>query len=273
MDEVKSNWLGTMTTVIKRSKIAAAVVGVMALTGVGLASANNPSLSQLQAEQTQTNRAQVASQERIDSLFEQSRELLGEYRAVVAEFEALKLYNDHVQALVDDQNATLDSLQRQIDGIEETRQGVVPLMYKMIDSLDEFVQLDIPIHREQRERRVERLRDLMTRSNVTDSEKFRQIVEAYQIEMDYGVGLIAYQGTLSYGGQDIAVDYFHLGRVAFLAQSLDMRNAWLWDNSAREWTRVDDSFLSPLTQAIRMSRRQTAYDVVRLPIFAAENAE
>ena len=163
-----------MTTVIKRSKIAAAVVGVMALTGVGLASASNPTLSQLQAEQTQTNRAQVASQERIDSLFEQSRELLGEYRAVVAEFEALKLYNDHVQALVDDQNATLASLQRQIDGIEETRQGVVPLMYKMIDSLDEFVQLDIPIHREQRERRVERLRDLMTRSNVTDSEKFRQ---------------------------------------------------------------------------------------------------
>ncbi|TRW50126.1 DUF3450 domain-containing protein [Aliidiomarina halalkaliphila] len=262
-----------MTTVIKRSKIAAAVVGVMALTGTSVALASNTSLSQLQSEQMQTSRASAASQERIDSLFEQSRELLGEYRSVVAQYESLKLYNDHVQRLVDDQNNTLESLQRQIDGIEETRQGVVPLMYKMIDALDEFVQLDIPIHREQRERRVERLRDIMARSNVQDSEKFRQIVEAYQIEMDYGVGLVAYQGTLTYGGQDIAVDYFHMGRVAFMAQSLDMRNAWLWDNDNREWMRVEDSFLSPLTQAIRMSRRQTAYDVVRLPIFAAETAE
>ncbi|RUO35367.1 DUF3450 domain-containing protein [Aliidiomarina sanyensis] len=262
-----------MTTVIKRSKIAAAVVGVMALTGVSVAAASNTSLSQLQSEHMQTARAQAASQERIDSLFEQSRELLADYRQVVAQYEALKLYNDHVQRLIDDQNAQLESLQRQIDGIEETRQGVVPLMYKMIDALDEFVQLDIPIHREQRERRVERLREIMTRSDVTDSEKFRQIVEAYQIEMDYGVGLVAYQGTLQYGGQDIAVDYFHMGRVAFMAQSLDMRNAWLWDNDNREWLRVEDSFLSPLTQAIRMSRRQTAYDVVRLPIFAAESAE
>lgn len=262
-----------MTTVIKRSKIAAAVVGVMALAGSGVAAAQETRLQDIQAEEARTVQAQVASQERIDSLFEQSRELLAEYRAVVAEYESLKLYNDHVQRLVDDQNETLASLQRQIDGIEETRQGVVPLMYKMIDALDEFVQLDIPIHREQRENRVERLRAIMTRSDVTDSEKFRQIIEAYQVEMDYGVGLIAYPGTLTFDGQDIAVDYFHLGRVAFMAQSLDMRNAWLWDNEAREWLRLEDSFLSPLTQAIRMSRRQTAYDVVRLPIFAAENAE
>ncbi|MCC5855472.1 MAG: DUF3450 domain-containing protein [Idiomarina sp.] len=262
-----------MTTVIKRSKIAAAMVGVMALAGSGVAAANPPSLQQLQSEQTQTNRSQAASQERVDSLFDQSRDLLADYRAIVAEYEALKVYNDHVQALIDDQQRELDSLQAQIDGIEETRQGVVPLMYKMIDSLDEFVGLDIPIHSESRERRVQRLRDIMTRSNVTDSEKFRQIVEAYQTEMDYGVGPNSYSGTLSVDGQDVAVDFFHLGRVVLMAQSLDMRNAWLWDNNAREWNRVEDSFLSPLTQAIRMSRRQTAFDVVRLPVSAAENAE
>lgn len=262
-----------MTTVIKRSKIAAAVVGVMALAGSGLAAASNTSLQEMQEEQIEANRGQAATQERIDSLFEQSRELLAEYRAVVSEMEALRVYNNHVQALIDDQEETLASLQRQIDTIEETRQGVVPLMYRMIDSLDEFVSLDIPLYAEQRERRVERLREIMTRSDVTDSEKFRQIIEAYQVEMDYGSGLNAYQGTLNYDGQEIAVDYFHLGRVAFMAQSLDMRNAWIWDNDQREWTALDNEFLSPLTEAIRMARQQTAYDVVRLPIFAAENAE
>lgn len=261
-----------MTIVIKRSKIAAALVGTMALAGSATVAAN-VDLSRLQAEQTQIHSRSAQSQERIDSLFEQSRELLAEYRDVVSQYEALRVYNDHVQRLVDDQNAQMDSLQRQIDGIEETRQGIVPLMYRMIDSLDEFVRLDVPIRSENRATRVERLRGIMSRSNVTDSEKFRQIMEAYQAEMDYGVALNAYQGDLTINGTTVAVDYFHLGRIAFLAQSLDQRNAWRWDNDAREWVELDSSYLNPLTQAIRMARNQTQVDVVRLPVVAAENAQ
>lgn len=261
-----------MTKVINRSKIAAAVVGIMAVAGSASVAAN-VDLSRLQAEQTQTHRSSAQSQERIDSLFEQSRELLADYRAVVSQTEALRVYNDHVQRLVDDQEATLESLQRQIDGIEETRRGVVPLMYRMIDSLDEFVQLDVPIRMENRQNRVERLRSIMTQSNVTDSEKFRQIMEAYQAEMDYGVALNAYQGDLEINGETISVDFFHLGRVSFLAQSLDQRNAWRWDNDAREWVELDSGYLNPLTQAIRMARNQTQVDVVRLPVSAPENAE
>lgn len=261
-----------MTIVIKRSKIAAALVGTMALAG-SAAVAANVDLSRLQAEQTETHNRSVQSQERIDSLFDQSRELLADYREVVSQYESLRVYNDHVQRLVDDQQSQLDSLQRQIDGIEETRQGVVPLMYRMIDSLDEFVRLDIPVRSENRMNRVERLRGLMTRSNVTDSEKFRQIMEAYQAEMDYGVALNAYQGDLEVDGETVAVDFFHLGRVAFLAQSLDQRNGWRWDNDAREWVDLDSSYMSPLTQAIRMARNQTQVDVIRLPVSAPESAE
>ena len=92
-----------------------------------------------------------------------------EYRSVVAEYENLKVYNDHVAGLVADQQATIDSLQRQIDGIEETKQGVVPLMYEMIDALAEFVELDLPIQKEKRLDRVARLEDLMGNSNVSTS--------------------------------------------------------------------------------------------------------
>lgn len=261
-----------MTKVIKRSKIASTVVGIMAFAGSASVAAN-VDLSRLQTEQTNIHNRSAQSQERIDSLFEQSRELLADYREVVSQYEALRVYNDHVQRLVNDQESQMDSLQRQIDGIEQTRQGVVPLMYRMIDSLDEFVQLDVPIRSENRANRVERLRDIMTRSAVTDSEKFRQIMEAYQAEMDYGVALNAYQGDLELDGETIAVDFFHLGRVAFLAQSLDQRNAWRWDNEAREWVDLDGSYLNPLTQAIRMARNQTQYDVVRLPVAAPESAE
>jgi hypothetical protein len=271
--EVKSNWLGTMTKVIKRTKLAATLMGVMAFAGTGVAAAQQVDVAKLQNEEQKILNAQEQSQQKIDSLFEQSQDLLIEYRSVVAEYENLKVYNDHVAGLVADQQATIDSLQRQIDGIEETKQGVVPLMYEMIDALAEFVELDLPIQKEKRLDRVARLEDLMGNSNVSTSEKFRQIIEAYQAELDYGSGLISYQGNLNIDGQEVAVDFFHMGRVAFLAQSLDLKNAWIYNNESNEWTALEDEYLNPLTTAIRMSRKQTAFDLVKLPVFAAESAE
>jgi len=261
-----------MTKVINKSKIAAALVGMFAIAGSATATAQTDVRS-LQNEEARIHEADRKSQEKIDSLFEQSQDLLYDYRAVVDEYENLKVYNDHVQSLVNDQERAIASLDRQIQTIEETKQGVVPLMYKMIDALDQFVELDIPIHKERRQARVDRLREIMTRSDVTTSEQYRQIIEAYQSEMDYGSGLIAYQGTLDFEGREIAVDYFHLGRVAFLAQSMDLRNAWIYNKESGEWEALDDEFLSPLTTAIRMARKQTANDLVKLPIFAAESAE
>jgi len=85
--------------------------------------------------------------------------------------------------------------------------------------------------------------------------------------------LNAYQGNLNVDGEEVAVDFFHMGRVVFAAQSLDLKNAWLYNKDTNEWTKLEDEFLNPLTTAIRMSRKQTAYDLVKLPVFAAESAE
>merc|ERR1712098_876615 len=122
--------------------------GVMAFAGTGVAAAQQVDVAKLQNEEKKILEADAQSQEKVNSLFEQSQDLLIEYRSVVAEYENLKVYNDHVAGLVADQQATIDSLQRQIDGIEDTKQGVVPLMYEMIDSLEEFVELDLPIQKE-----------------------------------------------------------------------------------------------------------------------------
>ncbi|HET8817361.1 MAG TPA: DUF3450 domain-containing protein [Pseudidiomarina sp.] len=260
-----------MTKVINKSKVAAALIGMFAVAGSASVAAQD--VSTLQNEEAKIHAADVRSQNKIDSLYEQSQELLYEYRAVVDEYENLKVYNDHVQRLVDDQNASLASLQRQIDRIEETKQGVIPLMYKMIDSLEQFVNLDIPIHKERRLARVDQLRAVMENANVTTSEQFRQITEAYQAEMDYGSGLIAYEGKLNFDGEEISVDFFHLGRAALMAQSLDLENGWIYNKDTNEWEVLDDAYLGDLTKAIRMARKQTAPDLIKLPIFAAERAE
>ncbi|NTS75269.1 DUF3450 domain-containing protein [Catenovulum sp. SM1970] len=252
---------------MKSKKLASAVACALALSIPAVASADP--LENLHKEEKKIHKAAVKSQERVDRIYEQSLDLLAEYRTIVDETDNLRVYNDHVQRLVDGQNAHIASLQKQIDGIENTKQGVVPLMYKMIDSLEKFIELDVPLKLEERKARIERIRDLMTNPNVTTSEQFRQVLDAYQIENDYGTLIAAYQGDVDGKTVDIA----HVGRTALVAQSLDFKQVWVWDNSARQWVELGDEYIKPIKHAIRMARKQVAPDLIKLPIFAAESAQ
>lgn len=256
-----------MSVKIRKSLIASTLVGALAMVGGPVAA--DP-LEDLHKAEAQIQKAGKKSQDKIDNLYEQGQVLLGEYRAVVDETENLKVYNDYVAGLVRSQQAEIDSLNKQIQEIENTRKNVVPLMYKMIDTLETFVKADIPIKQEERLERVARLRDNMSRADITVSERYRQVLEAYQIEKDIGSLVTAWQGTLNVDGRDRTVDFVSVGRVAWLAQSLDQKSAWVWDNNAKTWTALEDKYLRPVTMTIRVARQQSAPALVKLPIFAAE---
>ncbi|WP_017444664.1 DUF3450 domain-containing protein [Gayadomonas joobiniege] len=252
---------------IKSKKLASAIAVTCAMTLAPAVSADQ--VEDLHKEERAIHDAAVKSQKRVDSMFEQSVDLLSEYRQVVDETDNLRMYNDHVQKLVNNQEKKIQSLQNQIDGIEDTKKGVVPLMYKMLDSLEKFIELDIPVEVEARKARVERIRELMSDPDITTSERYRQVLEAYQIENDYGSAISAYQGKLN----DITVDMVHIGRVALIAQSLDLKNSWVWDNDARTWVELGDEYNKPVTKIIRMAKKQVAPDLIEVPVFAAESAE
>ena len=256
-----------MSKVSKKSLIATAMVGALALAGSNIAAAD--ALTDLQKAEAKIFKQSAKSQAKINSIYEQTQYLLAEYRNTVDEADVLRGYNDHVQRMVDDQNANLVSLQKQIDGIDEIKQGVVPLMYKMIDSLEKFIDLDVPMNIERRKERVANLRDIMDDSNVNTSEQFRLVLEAYEIEAGYGTIFDAYQGEIDLGGRTLTADFVHMGRVALVAQSLDAKHSWLWNNQTRAWEELGDEYLKPITDAIRMARKQLPMDLTKLPVFAA----
>lgn len=257
-----------MSKISKRNLIASAVAGALALGSSAVVSADP--LNELHKEEARTFAAAAKSQEKINNLYEQSQELFVEYRGVVDETENLKVYNDYVSTLVEDQQRSIDSLQTQIDGIDGVKRGIVPLMFRMIDSLEQFIDLDVPINLDERKARVERLRDVMANSNVTTSEQFRQVIESYQIENQYGGTIQAYQGTLDFEGTEITVDFFNLGRTALLALSLDGKSAWVWNNDTRAWQQLGAEYINPVVIAVRMAKKLLPADLLKLPIKAAE---
>jgi DNA-binding ferritin-like protein (Dps family) len=253
---------------MKLSLVATALVGSLAFAGTSYAA--DP-LEKIHAAEGQIHKAAAQSQEKIDSIQEQTQELIFEYRDVVAQIEINKVYNDHVAKLVAAQNEDIASLESQIAEIENTKRNVVPLMYRMIDMLEQFVAADIPVKLDIRQDRIAKLRDVMVNPNVSTSEKYRQVLEAYQIEKDYGSAVEAWQATETFeGSEPVTADFVHVGRIALIAQSKDLKNAWVWNNSSRSWQKVGDEYLKDITKTIRMARKQAPLDLIKLPIFAAE---
>jgi len=256
-----------MSKVSKKSLIATAMVGALALAGSNIAAAD--ALTDLHKAEAKIFKQSAKSQSKINSIYEQTQDLLADYRNVVDQADVLRGYNDHVQRMVNDQKKNITSLQKQIDGIDKIKQGVVPLMYKMIDALEKFIELDVPMNIERRKERVANLRNIMNDSNVTTSEQFRLVLEAYEIEAGYGTVFDAYQAEIDLDGRMLTADFVHMGRIAFVAQSLDAKHSWLWNNNTRAWEELGDEYQKHVTNTIRIARKQLPPALTKLPVFAA----
>jgi hypothetical protein len=150
--------------------------------------------------------------------------------------------------------------------------SVTPLMLRMIDSLDAFVALDLPFLLDERQERIEELRKMMPRADVTNAEKYRRIMEAYQIENDYGRSIEAYRATLGRDGREVTVDFLRFGRIALVYQTLDEAERGVWDQTSGSWQPLDASYRSAIRQGLRIARKQAAPDLIFLPLPAAEDA-
>ena len=248
-------------------RLAAAVCGACVLLAASAAQAQELAPT-VQAEK-KINDDSAASQQRVSSLARQTQDLLTEYRSVVRETESLIIYNDNLERVVNDQRAEIQSINRQLEGLEATNRGVVPLMLEMIEALDQIVEADIPFRIEERRERVERLRDMMDQAEVTASEKYRRVMEAYQSELEFGRTTEAYSATLP--GSEQTVDFLRVGRTLLVYQTSDNKTTGWFNPRSREFEELDDDRLRmEVKNGLAIARNEKAPDLVMLPVPAPE---
>jgi hypothetical protein len=210
-----------------------------------------------------------ASQKKIDKLSDETQTLLMKYRQTLKQIENAKVYNDQLRKIINTQNEEKVSIATQIEELKETNQGIVPLMVSMVENMDKFVALDVPFLPEERSKRIGDLNGLLSRADISTSEKFRQILEAYQIENEYGRTIEAYRGIKEKDGKEMTVDYLRIGRVALMYQSLDGKESAVWNSQSKAWEELGSEYKKSIQSGLKMARKQTAPQLVKLPIAAA----
>jgi hypothetical protein len=259
-----------MSRTVRLRRVSGFVLWALLIAGPGIAA--EPDLGELVDQRMNVNSEAAASQERIDKISADNDDAIGQYRSALQRIDALRSYNHQMDQLITSQEDEIAGFRGQIDSIELIVREVTPLMLSMIDALDNFIELDVPFLMQERRKRVGDLHELMIRSDVTDAERYRRIMEAYQIENDYGRTIETRQGELDLDGQVRQVDFLRVGRIALLYQTLDGSETGVWDHANGRWVESPES-RSAVRKGIRIARKQTAPDLLRIPVQAAEAAQ
>lgn len=211
--------------------------------------------------------ASVASQKVVDSLSESARDAFRDYKQTLKEIEGLRVYNTRLEKQIQSQLRRIREIEKATRNATIVQRQVPALTSNMIDGLGHFVELDVPFHIGERRQRIQFLRDNQDRDNVTIAEKFRQVMEAYKIENEYGRKIDYYGDSILIKGQVREVNVLRIGRIALLYQTTDGDLTGAWDSRAKSWVKISrGAYRNAVTRGLRIARKQAAIELMKVPL-------
>lgn len=214
-------------------------------------------------EQATRRAAQV--QEQINQLDDDRSDMVREFRTLLQRRDAAELFARQQELVVSSQREEIASLTEQLGSIDDITAQTVPMLLSMIEDLKLFVSADLPFKMEERRARLEALDAVMASPNVTASEQYRLIMEAYSAEMEYGSTIDTWQEEIELGGNPTMVNMFLYGRVALVYVAPNGRAA-RYDRATGEWVSLPNSYTPDIQQAIRVAEGKAQQVVLFAPV-------
>ena len=242
-----------------------AVSGVGALALLALAVPAGAQLDSALQEAKSSTAASASAQRQIEELDDQADSAVREYRAVLQQADNLRLFVDRQDIFLESQRSELSSLQRQIATVESIKQGVVPMMLNMVISLEDSINADMPFKLAERTRRLNDVKSILSDPAVSPAEQYRRLLNAYEIETNYGYQVESYEGAHPSRPGNV-VNFLRYGRTSWLYMTKDENEVATYDLASRSWTPLPDADTTAIRQAIRVAREEAAPGIVYAPV-------
>lgn len=217
---------------------------------------------------SEITKSAAQSQTKIDKIADSMQGRLQQFKTLNKEIDGLAVYNAQLTKQLNNQIAEMQSMNLSMDQVSIIERQITPLMMRMITGLEQFVLLDVPFLKDEREKRLTSLKAMMERADITSSEKFRRVLEAYQVEVDYGCTIEAYSALLEVNGKEREVDFLRIGRLELIYLTRDSKLAGSWDTQTKTFAALPDSTISQINKGLRIARKQLAPDMLTLPVHA-----
>ena len=226
---------------------------------------NEELLEQAISIEASSSNAAADRQDYINRIDSQIIELIGDIQYLSQQLDLTNIYNRQMQELITSQNNEIESINQQMVELDNTNRGILPKLEEMVLTLESIIQNDIPFLLTERNLRVNDLKEILMQSNVSTSEKFRRVFEAYQIENEYGRTVESYRDEISVEDNLYNVEVFRLGRVGLYARTSDGNFNAMYSKKEKKWIK-QKGIDSELVTALKIARKELPPSLLKLPV-------
>lgn len=216
----------------------------------------------------ETNKAGSHSQSKIDGIHEQTMALLQEFKDASERLHRYQVNIELLQQIQDRQTNKEASLKSQIARVSETETALVPMLINMVDALEGLIKQDMPFLMDERLNRISTLRQMITSPELSLPEKYRQVLDAYEIEREFGYTIETYPKEIELDNTDVRVSILRIGRIGIYFQSKDGLQQGVWDLKGQQWKRLPAEYYSVIKSGINMASEESVPQLLELPLFS-----
>jgi hypothetical protein len=119
---------------------------------------------------------------------------------------------------------------------------------------------------EERKSRIDYLKKEIVKPDVSDADKLRRLLEALQIEMNYGSTVEVTQQKIDLGGDELFVDLLRVGRVSVFWRTPDGKRCGEYDRGTRRWVELPGKYNRNIGTAMDMATRMRPVELLDLPL-------
>jgi len=246
------------SSIAKRLMLAGAV-------GLMMASPASAQLESALNTAKASTSASAASQQRVERLDDEADTAVREFRAVLQQKDNIALFVAQQDIFLQSQKSEIASLRRQLGTVEQIKQGMSPMMLKMAAEIEDSIKADMPFNLAERLARVDRMKNTLSDPNVSPAEQYRQVLNAFKIEVSYGQGIDSYEGMHPTKPGNV-VNFLRFGRVSLVYMTKDESEVGRYNLDTKSWDILSGADALALRKAIRISRGEAAPDVVFAPV-------
>lgn len=194
------------------------------------------------------------------------------------QLDALALANTQLRNRIALQEQLIEDMAESIEYAamisDEETSPLNDLIERMMASIEQFVETDLPFELEDRREEVSRIRSLVDNPEAPLGQKLTMLIALYQAEGGYGRTLDTYEATLEVDGVEQEVTMTRIGRLMLGYQTEDRTTTAVWDKDSDSWVELPaGEYRSAITVATNVASSLTAPELLDIPVPAPVPAQ
>ncbi len=249
------------------NKRTATLVATAACLAVALAAAPRAQEAKKLGETVdKTVDTQQGTQKQQEGWAAEQAALTARYRTAKATIDYLEKRKQYEESEVNALESGIAELERRLVESDKLNESLQDTLNAVVGRLETFVKSDVPFLMEERNARLVSIKEEIARPDATGAEKLRRVLEALQVEANYGNTVEVYQEQIKVGDEQIFGDILRIGRVSVYWRTPDGKRVGEYDRAQHAWVELDGKYVRPVNMTVEMATRIRPTEVVELPL-------